>query len=156
MLENPQNSLLALHERYVQFLKLLQSAGVTASWFVGNSVLEFGFTCSFLLLVYMSRVRETIVFLATQTKTYKVSMWMRKFQSFTWKRTWLWSCSNLIHRLDLGPMTSAEREGTISTTKKTEKHGKTSWTANANLKPTQRLGCSSHSAAGPFENRSDS
>ena len=31
VLENPQNSLLVLHERYIGFLKLLQSAGVTAS-----------------------------------------------------------------------------------------------------------------------------
>ena len=60
---------------------------------------------------------------ALQTKTFKVSMWMRKFKSYTWKRTWLWSTSQEIARLDLGPMTSQERETAITTVDRQERNG---------------------------------
>ena len=73
-----------------------------------------------------------------KAETYKVAMWMRKFRSFTWKRTWLWSTSPEIYRLDLGPMTSSERQTECSTTVRSiNKDGKACWTANENLKPTQ-------------------
>ncbi|CAE7214405.1 unnamed protein product, partial [Symbiodinium sp. CCMP2456] len=85
VLENPQGSLIALHDRYVQFLKRLLAKGVT---------------------------------------TYKASLWMRKFGSFTWKQTWLWSSSDQIYRLDLGTLTPED------------KNGKLCWTATENLKPT--------------------
>ncbi|CAE7227590.1 unnamed protein product [Symbiodinium sp. CCMP2456] len=100
VLENPQGSLIALHNRYVQFLRTLLACGVT---------------------------------------TYKVSMWMRKFQSFTWKRTWLWSSSDLIYRLDLGPLTEEEKANSVKTVTRTTQNGKECWTANDKLKPTQLL-----------------
>lgn len=74
-----------------------------------------------------------------QTKTFKVSMWMRKFKSYTWKRTWLWSTSEEIRHLDLGPMTPEERETGITTVDRQERNGRSCWTANENLKQTQPL-----------------
>ena len=78
--------------------------------------------------------------IAWLAETYKVSMWMRKFQSFTWKRTWLWSSSDRIYRLDLGPLTQEEKENSARTVTRTMKDGKECWTANDNLKPTQLPG----------------
>ena len=53
-------------------------------------------------------------------EVYKVSFWMKKHKSLTWKRTWIWSTSPIIQRLDLGCLTAEERPTTVKTT--------TSWT----------------------------
>eukprot|EP00435_Cladocopium_sp_Y103_P032526 s2049_g8.t1 len=43
-------------------------------------------------------------------QVYKVAFWMRKHKALTWKRTWIWSISEIIERLDLGPLSQDERD----------------------------------------------
>ena len=66
---------------------------------------------------------------------------MRKFKAMTWKRTWLWSSSPHIEKLNLGPMTPEERVCEIkTTTSSVDKEGKKRFSGNKNLKGTQHLG----------------
>ena len=63
------------------------------------------------------------------TKTHKVSFWMRKYLSMSWKRT-----------LDLGPMTDQEREDSEpTTTTYIDAAGKKRFKGNPNLKRSQYL-----------------
>ena len=135
VLENPSNSLVALHGRYIQLLRMLLQVGVIVAGLGKNLFgLEVKSVC-FCLAWWFQSVFACVVGTA---ETYKVAMWMRKFRSFTWKRTWLWSTSPEIYKLDLGPMTSSERKTTCTTTvRSVNGDGKACWTANANLKPTQ-------------------
>ena len=128
VLENPANSLVALHGRYIQLLRMLLQVGVIAAG-LGKNL--FCMEVKVFVFVWPGGF-------GNKAETYKVAMWMRKFRSFTWKRTWLWSTSPEIYKLDLGPMTSSERKTTCTTTvRSVNKDGKACWTANANLKPTQ-------------------
>ena len=141
VLENPGNSMVTLHARYVQLLKMLLKVGLTdpGLWWKLFSCAEVA-----LQTVQYIYWHSLPFFLLGLAKTDKVAMWMRKFASFTWKRTWLWSTSPEIHRLDLGPMTSSEKETQCSTTTRSvNKNGKVFWTGNANLKPTQFPGSGS-------------
>ena len=66
---------------------------------------------------------------------------MRKHGSLSWKRTWFWSNSRLIQRLDLGPMTSVEKVSQLKTTKQwvDPVTGKKRFQGNKFLKDTQWL-----------------
>lgn len=74
------------------------------------------------------------------TKTYKVAFWMRKYSSMSWKRTWVWSTTNRIASLDLGPLTETEKESSEKTTTTyRDRRGKKRFKGNANLKRSQYL-----------------
>lgn len=65
---------------------------------------------------------------------------MRKYGSMSYKRTWVWSISRAIGRLDLGKLTAEDRKGcTPTTTKYVDKHGRKRFVGNGNLKKTQHL-----------------
>lgn len=99
-MENPMNSLVAHHPRYV--------------WMV-EQLLLFGLP------------------------TYKIGFWMRKYASMSWKRTWVWSSSSRIHELDLGPLTTAEKnESKTLTTRYRDSKGKVKFQGNSSLKGSQR------------------
>ena len=74
-------------------------------------------------------------------EVYKVSFWMKKHKALTWKRTWIWSTSPIIQRLDLGCLTAEERPTTVKTTTSwtDPKTGKKKFQGNRHLKGTQYL-----------------
>lgn len=74
------------------------------------------------------------------SKTYKIGFWMRKYASMSWKRTWVWSSSNRIHELDLGPLTTDEKNKSKTlTTRYRDSKGKVKFQGNSSLKRSQRL-----------------
>ena len=74
------------------------------------------------------------------SKTYKIGFWMRKYASMSWKRTWVWSSSSRIHELDLGPLTTDEKnESKTLTTRYRDSKGKVKFQGNSSLKGSQRL-----------------
>ena len=73
-------------------------------------------------------------------KTYKIGFWMRKYGSMSWKRTWVWSSSNRIHELDLGPLTTDEKKKSKTlTTRYRDSKGLVKFKGSSSLKPSQRL-----------------
>lgn len=64
-----------------------------------------------------------------------------KHKALTWKRTWIWSTSPIIQRLDLGCLTAEERPTTVKTTTSwtDPKTGKKKFQGNRHLKGTQYL-----------------
>ncbi|CAK9088197.1 unnamed protein product [Durusdinium trenchii] len=71
--------------------------------------------------------------------THKVSFWMRKYLSMSWKRTWVWGNTRRIAGLDLGPMTDQEREDSEpTTTTYIDAAGKKRFKGNPNLKRSQQ------------------
>jgi hypothetical protein len=64
---------------------------------------------------------------------------MRKHKALTWKRAWIWSVSDIIQQLDLGPLSQDERvcEVKTTTTWKDPSTGKTKFQGNRHLKGTQ-------------------
>ena len=50
-------------------------------------------------------------------QVFKQRIWMRKYDVPSWKATMLWSNSWHIQKLDLGPMTDAERQSAVSLAK---------------------------------------
>ena len=65
---------------------------------------------------------------------------MRKHLSKTLKRTWIWSTSNRIAKLDLGPLLPWERVTKVKTTiRKKDKNGQVKWLGSKDLKATQHL-----------------
>lgn len=82
-----------------------------------------------------------VLYLVWPAETFKVSFWMRKFGSMSFKRTWIWSISNRIGSLDLGSLTEREKRGTVpTTTRYKDKNGKVRFKGNANLKRSQYFG----------------
>lgn len=76
----------------------------------------------------------------TATKIYKIAFWMRKYGSMSWKRTWLWSNSKSVAKLDMGAMIAAEKAlAKPTTTKYKDKTGKTKFKGNSSLKTSQTL-----------------
>ena len=67
---------------------------------------------------------------------------MRKFGSFSLKRTSCWSNSCAVRLLDRGRLSAAEKKNTMATTVYSrDKDGKKCYTANNKLKDTQRFRC---------------
>lgn len=72
------------------------------------------------------------------TKMFKIAFWMKKHLAMTWKRTWMWSTSPRVSRLDLGPLLPSEKVSTVQTTKrKKTQDGKVKWQGTKDLKGTQ-------------------
>lgn len=74
-------------------------------------------------------------------EVFKVSFWMRKHKALTWKRTWIWSTSSLISKLDLGPLLAHEKPCDVKTTKQwiDPKTGRKRFQGTRNLRSTQCL-----------------
>lgn len=125
-MENPQNSLVALHDRWVWLL---------------NTLLRFGIQAHHSCYKYMcfSHFPSWFLLLSLPCQVFKVSFWMRKHAALTWKRTWVWCTSDIIQRLDLGPLNTEERVCQVKTTKQwvCPKTGKKKFQGNRNLKGTQ-------------------
>ena len=65
---------------------------------------------------------------------------MRKHLSKTLKRTWIWSTSHRIAKLDLGPLLPSEQVTKVKTTiRKKDKNGQVKWQGSKDLKATQHL-----------------
>ncbi|CAL1157423.1 unnamed protein product [Cladocopium goreaui] len=95
-LENPHNSLICMHPRYVWFMESLMELGIP---------------------------------------TYKITFWMRKWGSLSFKHTWIWSISIIISILDAGSLTQKEKNSSISlTTRYVDKHGRKKFKGNSKLK----------------------
>ena len=63
---------------------------------------------------------------------------MRKYASLSWKRTWVWSSSQVIQALDLGPMSSDERSTSQTlTTRYMDGRGSRKFKGNRLLKKSQ-------------------
>lgn len=79
-------------------------------------------------------------------QVWKISFWMRKHAAMTWKRTWVWSTSDIVKYLDLGPLTEQERVCDVKTTRTwtDPRTGKKKFQGNRNLKGTQYHGYSSN------------
>ena len=141
LVENPANSLIAFHPRWVWFLEQLQKHGVEVpgrmddcfsggpSWF--NSL--FGLK----LHIGQFHINVNVVHAAQIQKT---AFWMRKYGCNSWKRTWLWANSNRIAALDRGPLTATEKStARPTTTRYKNKSGETKFKGNSSLKGSQKL-----------------
>ena len=128
-MENPHNSLIGMHERFVWLVTLLRSFQINASRIIGTQ--SFWGNCMF--PVY--DLNPGCYLLA---KMWKVAFWMKKHGAPTWKRTWVWGSSRSIAALDLGPLLPSERKSEVKTTKTwVGKDGKKKWQGSENLKATQ-------------------
>jgi hypothetical protein len=77
---------------------------------------------------------------AAVAKMFRVAFWMRKHLAMTWKRTWVWSTSQSVEALDLGPLLPSEKKTSVQTTKRwVGKDGKKKWQGTDKLKATQYL-----------------
>lgn len=144
IMENPLNSLVALHPRYVWFVEALQAHGIfdpqlVAHW---NTVFACGRAqvVSSTTKIYNINFCSILEGILWPTKTYKIAFWMRKFGSMSFKRTWVWSCSKRICELDMGCLTPSEKNGSLQTTTRyVDKSGKRRFKGNALLKRSQWL-----------------
>ena len=128
-LENPQNSLIALHPRHIWLVQLLVSFGIHVPWLYFSK-------CSAIHVRILEKQISVII-----AKFFKVSFWMRKHLAMTWKRTWMWGTSGHIQDLDRGPLHASERPVEVKTTKRwVGKDGKQKWHGTKSLKQTQFLG----------------
>ena len=101
-LENPANSLICHHPRWVWFVNLVGKHGIPV---------------------------------------FKTAFWMRKHLAPTWKRTWVWSTSSTVNKLDLGPLLPSEKVTQVKTTMRwRDEHGKQRWQGTKDLKGTQLFG----------------
>lgn len=165
VMENPHNSLLAMHPRYVWLLEQLKKFGVFAPhsmeqilffyetlWeeIVGiatpkssiSSISNFHMKTTIDLHTYMffSCFESSLVDGQPTTKTYKIAFWMRKYSSLSWKRTWCWSNSPLISALDLGALTKTDKAGSqTTTTRYRDAKGRVKFKGNKHLKASQCL-----------------
>ncbi len=154
-MENPHNSLIALHERFAWLVTLLQSHSIPVLWLQQIIYHMFYDKCSsrpiYHMFYHISYVLSYIIcfmikphilsgcsfLLLLESELYKCAFWMRKHMAMTWKRTWLWSTSWRIRDLDLGPLLPSERVTQVKTTKRWKKDGKTKWQGTKALKGTQ-------------------
>ena len=117
-MENPANSLIAMHPRFCWMVKLLQSDNIPAICLtLGHETkvidpIVFGISMALTCMYMIYHFR---------TQVFKCAFWMRKHLAMTWKRTWVWSTSKRIRELDLGPMTAEEKVTTVKTTKRWKK-----------------------------------
>ena len=75
------------------------------------------------------------------TKMFKTGMWMKKYKSATWKRTWLWSTSPSIGFLDKGRLLPHEKVCDVTTaTRSKDSKGKSRYSGTSHLKGTQYHG----------------
>lgn len=132
LLENPQNSLIALHSRHIWFVNLLMSYGIHVPW-----LYPLTGTCANCII----EITNHKVAPVSCAEFFKVAFWMRKHMAITWKRTWVWGTSKVIGDLDLGPLHPSERPTVVKTTKRwVGKDGKRRWQGTKSLKTTQLLG----------------
>ena len=130
-MENPQNSLVALQSRFVWLVKLLERANIHVSCPM----------IQLMKLVFLS-FHFKLQLLLGHTKIFKVAFWMRKHLSMTLKRTWVWSTSQRVAKLDLGALSPRERVTKVKTTiRKRNKDGEMKWQGSKDLKSTQYLDC---------------
>ena len=166
VMENPHNSLLAMHPRYVWLLEQLKKFGVFAphsmeqilffflrnpmggnSW---NSHSQIQYI-QYIQFPYENHYRSAHIYVFScfesslvdgqpTTKTYKIAFWMRKYSSLSWKRTWCWSNSPLISALDLGALTKTDKAGSqTTTTRYRDAKGRAKFKGNKHLKASQCL-----------------
>ena len=150
LVENPGNSLIAFHPRWVWFLEQLRKHGVEVPgradvcFCAGPSWFKYTHTQ---LYIYISvwgnlpMVKNHINFkLVHAAQIQKVAFWMRKYGCNSWKRTWLWANSNRIAALDRGPLTATEKStARPTTTRYKNKSGETKFKGNSSLKGSQNL-----------------
>lgn len=150
LMENPMNSLIALHPRYVWMCELLLEFNIYATWLrllaesVGgkNNTLPQSLP-HIIYVLYTCKYSVSSPFAIkgvprATAQTFKIGFWMRKYNSISWKRTWVWSLSRHISDLDLGPLTAEERAESVATTEKyQDSKGRKRYKGNVNLKRSQ-------------------
>ena len=145
LVENPANSLIALHPRWVWFLECLRKYHVFVPRRSKHCVF-FSLQNRAWNMFMMKTCFEQVINLLllplywAYPKVWKVAFWMRKFGALSWKRTWLWSNSRSIGALDKGRLTRQERNtARPTTTRYRDKSGKLKFKGNGNLKKSQKL-----------------
>ena len=141
LLENPQNSLIALHPRWIWMLQRLKEYDVLVPGQKRKLIICQSSLYSWFFLGLYAISGWPIFSLAVwTTEIYKVAFWMRKYGSLSWKRTWVWANSSRIGALDKGPLTSEEKSTSRGTTSRyKDKSGKVKFKGNALLKQSQKL-----------------
>jgi hypothetical protein len=141
LMENPQNSLVAMQSRFVWLVKLLERAKIPVP--CPYAVLYISWWCHWITQILSTHSSHWFILTLHDwfdTKIFKIAFWMRKHLSKTLKRTWICSTSNRIAKLDLGPLLPWERVTKVKTTiRKKDKNGQVKWQGSKDLKATQHL-----------------